>query len=250
MKSLVFFVPIRESFAFLSVRQNVIRIPEVLIQLKEAERIINESYKEFEGSVDLISIMQSDWPPVGKPSVNSHLTHKGVENTSAKVTALRKKLSIIVSYVSQVGLFNRYLKTYSYPEFLMGNSISSKALSVVLKRCSMQKMIKSILEEDSVIEDALPTNYYIIFKRIAGKYVEQERIDSATFKFGFEQIALKENFKEFIYLGPGQSLPVKFSNLSANQFTELESISMDPMLNWFWTDVREPVFSTPASIVI
>lgn len=250
MKSLVFFVPVKESFAFLSIRQNLIRIPEVLIRLKEAERVINDLQSQFGGSVDLVSIMQSDWKVATLKPQKSNVKPLAVANTSLRVMVLRKKLSLIVSYVSQVGLFDRYIKSSSYPEFMMHNSNSYKAISVSLKHCSMKKMIESILEEELPEEDLVSSSSYVIFKRTAGKYKEYEKMHSTTFKSRFEQFTLKERLEGFIHLGPGQSVHINFSDLSANYFTELESISVDPILNWFWTDVRSPIFATEASIAI
>lgn len=251
VKSLVFFVPIQESFAFLSIRQNLIRIPEVLIRLKEAEQFINELQSEFKGSVDLISIMQSNWNKESSfISQKTDIQPRAITNISSNVVTLRKKLSLIVSYASQIGLFDRYIKSFSYPEFLMYSSLSDKAVLVAVKHCSMKKMIQSVLEEELPKEDKKTSISYVIFKRDSSQYQECERIFGSNFKPSFEQFTLKKNLKAFIHLGPGQSLPISFSDLSASQFTELESISMDPLLYWFWSDVRLPIFDTEASIAI
>ncbi|MBE8221520.1 MAG: hypothetical protein HAW60_02205 [Bdellovibrionales bacterium] len=248
MKSLVFFVPVKESFAFLSIRQNLIRIPEVLIRLKEAERIIISMDNQFKGYVDLVSIMQSDWASNHLKVQNKKTSHLSIANNSEHLMILRTKLSLIASYVSQIGLFDRYIKSCSYPEFMMCDSNSYKAIDVSLKKSSVKKMIQSILESNLPKTD-LPLSY-TVFKRIAGKYKKYQKINSLSFKSCFEQFTLKENLEGFVHLGPGQSMNLNFSELSTNKFTELESISTDPLLSWFWTDVRLPVFATKASIAI
>lgn len=250
MKSLVFFVPVKESLSFLSIRQNLIRIPEVLIRLKEAEVIINNLQNQFKGFVNLISIMESNWreSTLDPQKYNKNLLTTA--DSSEDIIILHKKLSLIVSYVSQVGLFDRYIKSFSYPEFIMHNSSSHRSMSVSLKHCSMKKMLRSVLEEDLPSEELLSSSLCVIFKKNSRKYTEYQKINFTTFKSSFEQFTLKEGLKSFVHLGPGQSLHSEFSDLSANQFTELESISLDPILNWFWTDVRLPIFATEASATV
>lgn len=251
MKSLVYFVPVRESFTFLSIRQNLIRIPEILIRLREAEHVVNEFHSQFQGTVDLISIMQSNWT---EATLNLQKTGNDtplvITEGSPSAGILRKKLSLIVSYASQVGLFDRYLKSSSYPEFIMHNSDSYSATLVSLKHCSMKQAIQNILEEDLPEEKIAALSSYVIFKRVVDQYEEYEKIEIVNFKARFEQFTLTESLKAFVHLGPGQSSHINFSDLSSSQFTELESIFMDPVLNWFWSDIRLPVFATEPSIAI
>lgn len=251
MKSLVFFVPIQESFAFLSIRKNLIRIPEVLTRLRETEKIVNSLQNQFKGSVDLISIMQSNWSQEKTfAPTKSNLKPMTLDTVSSSVFILRKKLSVIVSHAAQVGLFDRYLKASSYPDFIMHHSKSDKAALVALKNCSMKKMVQSILEDELPEEDKKSSAGYSIFFRDAGQYKEHSKIAETNFKSSFEHFTLQENLKAFIHIGPGQSLHINFFDFSSNQFTELEFISTDPLLAWFWSDVHLPIFSTTASMAI
>lgn len=249
MTSLLFFVSIEENFIFPSIRQNLIRIPEVLLRLKEAEVLLNQLIDQE--PVDLIKIMQSKWALTAdaKTNLSKHLQLEQITQTP-ELLIFQKKLHLIASYASQIAIFDRYIKFNAHPDFVMYNSHSDKAALVSLKKYPIKKIIKDILQGRIKKQKNKDLSSYVIFSRKNRKYRQQEKIHFSDFKFDFEAFVLKEKLKAFVHLGPGQSMRVTFSKLSSAQFTELESISTDPLLNWFWTDIRLPVFSAESKIAV
>lgn len=249
MTSLLFFVSVKESFIFPAIRQNLIRIPEVLLRLKEAETLLNQ-FNDNQ-TIDMIKLMQSQWLATGKTH-NQSIKHLQIDTIaqSAELLNFQHKLQLIASYVSQVGLFDRYIKLNSYPEFILYNTQCCQAALASVKKYPIKKMIKNILQNKWQTETNKDLDTYVVLKRKNGQYIQQQKISHSDFKFQFEAFALTANLKAFVHLGPGQSMQIAFSKLSAAQFTELETISTDPLLNWFWTDARLPVFNSEIKLAI
>ncbi len=212
------------------IRKAVVRIPEVSIRVKEAQKIIDRCFEE---SFDLHSYIVSP---------QSSFLHN-------------IRLKSLASAIVQIGLYERYIKFNLKPNFIVGNSNGDSALNVISGQQSFQEMIinnssLNLEQAGSEVDTSNVTNLVLSGVsleeyKVVSLDLEEERdlkkINEKQMDFQeiFKDLVCEKDVKRFINIGP--SMPLVNESMRNNCFVELQlcdSIEMDPMLNWFWTDSR------------
>jgi hypothetical protein len=233
------------SIDFLEIRSHVCRIPEVSLKLEEAQTIWD---KECAGELSLVHFLNSE-------------NNTFFNNINVKSLALA---------VIQIGLFDRYVRKNEKPHFLIGDTQNDAALMV----CSGQKSLEELIRGSqacSLLRPAAPLQMvgeiflkgqklpsYEVFSRVfpvVKKAVNTHgdgvnSTDNETLLYhpiGVSAASLdevirmaceKENVSKVIYVGPG-GLPHRSIMETNMDLQWLDSIDLDPMLNWFWSDIRK-----------
>jgi hypothetical protein len=222
----------RNGLDSIALRNNILRIPEVSIKIREAQAILDAQ---------------------NLASVHLHTYIASSEATFARNIKLRSLAAAIV----QVGLYERLARTNRKPDILLGNINGDSALAVAIGRLSFEQMICSspaletlkpalrLAAVDGVEPEPLLTGVclteYEAFAR------EDRDGDSAflSLKSGFMDIkkmmlALVESdeVRTFIHIGPEGLACNELDFQGADDVEFLDSIELDPMLGWFWSAVR------------
>jgi hypothetical protein len=224
----------RNGLDFIELRQGVVRIPEVTLRLREAQAI----FDRMEGvEIDLLSMICSD----------DELFFKNIQ--------LKSLLSAIV----QVGLFDRYCKSQKRPDFMVGNSNGDSALLVCAGRLSFQAMV----EASQALSSFRPTERTVIslvavatpllsglslteYHALETKVCDQGALEYHPMKGSSMELRKliaslnqDQNVARFINIGPASALRGSdYRNLGSGDIESLDSIELDPMLGWFWRNVR------------
>lgn len=216
------------SLDFTEVRNQVLRIPEVAQKIREAQKVWDRISPM---SVDFANFIGSD-----DKTFQGHIRLKSLTTT-----------------IVQVGLFERHLKSTKAPKWLMGSLSSDAAVKVAAKIMTFEELILkspalSGLTNVTPIDQkgGLPilsgmalTEYGVLESSDQGEY--QVKIQGAMdFAKMILQFLAAQNVSRFVNIGPGsgllsrQLLPPDYEEIQI-----LESIDVDPMLNWFWPALRE-----------
>lgn len=230
----------RNGLDFWDVRLGVLRIPEVMGRLREAQRILDSI--ESVPRLDLICYVAS-----------------GDEHFQRNI-----KLKSLAAAIVQVALYERFAKLGRRPHFLLGASNSDPSMMV----CAGLQTFESLVRDSAALDTLRPAAEKPVGLRpgddapvLAGiSLVEYQALEAQPTESGgvhwsqvaagfmdFKKIAakLQEEFEvmHFINVGPangllgwGQKPPS--SSVSGLDLVVLDSIEMDPMLGWFWRDVR------------
>ena len=215
------------SLDFQDVRNNVIRIPEVVHRLRQAQEI---------------------WDASGYP-VFDLANFAGSED---RIFLGNIRLKSLAAAVIQVGLYDRYLKTYQQPSFVIGNSNGDSAIKVVAGLMSFEDLIVKSnafrivrtnttihLTEAPLLAGISLTEYGVLKKNAEGKYEELNLKNMEVEKI-ISYLIDDEEVKKLINVGPGNVLMKNSSQLlSLRDVQVLESIDIDPLLSWFWSGFRE-----------
>jgi hypothetical protein len=224
MKSVVVFAG-RNGVDFSEVRTAVLRIPEVSIKIRQAQKVIDSMGLDL----DLVAIANSD-----DAVVNRH--------TSVKT---------ILSSLVQLALFERSLRSQRKPNYLLGaaneqsvldlikgESLSSfvqKALAAEALECSQAdagKVIPLTSQENlefAVLEVTINEN-----GQLKGA---NEVLRASEAKKLFVEMIEKMNVTKFVNIGPSNALASSKEEV-LEPVTVIDSIEADPILNWFWQGLR------------
>ncbi len=212
---------------FQDIRDNVIRIPEVSTRIREAQDVWDAlSDSEFSFYNFLVS--------------------------EDSVYLSNIKLKSLLTSIVQVGLYDRYARKFGRPEYAVGMINGDSPLSVCLGELSFEDMILgSQAAQPSLPLVALSPVGEPVLSGISlaemgvfranedtGKYerFEEDKQDlSKIINLLIEGCGVQK----FVNVGPGSSVlePVK-KDLSMRDVQVIESIDADPMLNWFWPELR------------
>lgn len=216
---------------FQDIRTNVIRIPEVVIRLRQAQEIWD---KLSANPLDLTNFVAS-------------------ENS---VFLGNIRLKSFATAIVQIGLLDRYLKTHTLTEFVVGAVNGDSPLRVAIGDMTFYDMVASssalaghstragltpILGGELPILSGMQLAEYGVFKKdlARGGYqsisMDLREVDKLIF-------SLVDEFevKKIVMIGPGSNLFGKSTlDLSDRDVQVLESIDLDPMLSWFWSRLRE-----------
>ena len=237
----------RNGLDFWDVRLGVLRIPEVLGRLREAQRVLDET------------------PDIAKVDLFCYVA-SGDEYFQRNI-----KLKSLAASIVQVALYDRFAKLGRRPHFMLGVSNSDPAMMV----CAGARTFDSMVRESPALDTLrLATERPIEIVRAAAEaapvlsgisLVEYEALEAQPLEgapegsgqiawmpiasgfMDFKKIAAKlqeeHEATQFISIGPantllgcGQRPPT--TGVSGLDLTVLDSIEMDPMLGWFWRDVR------------
>lgn len=214
---------------FQDIRTNVIRIPEVVMRIREAQNIWDKvsptplDLANFIGSEDSVFL--------------SHI-----------------KLKSFATAVVQVGLLDRYLKNHKMPEFVVGAINGDSPMRVAMGQISFFELVSESLATN-VTRPRTPANInaldlpilagvqlveYAVYRR--GEEGDFERIatDTREVERMIVELVDDQEVNKLVMVGPGSSVSgKKVLDLTSRDVQVLESIDLDPMLSWFWSNLKE-----------
>jgi hypothetical protein len=230
----------RNGLDFWDVRLGTLRIPEVVARVRQAQRILDEIADL--PSLDLFCYIAS-----------------GDDHFQRNI-----KLKSLAAAIVQVGLFDRFSRLGRRPNYLLGASNSDPAMMVcsgflpfellvresqalqTLRPLSERPLAPGPGEEAPVLAGISLIEYQALEAQLVdGGGVEWTQVASGFMDFKKIAAKLQEDYEvtNFINIGPANGLlgcgqrpaPVAVSGLD---LVVLDSIEMDPLLGWFWRDVR------------
>lgn len=214
---------------FQDIRANVVRIPEVISRIREAQKIWDTVSSQ---SLDLANFIGSE----------------------DAVFLSQIKLKAFATAVVQIGLLDRYLKTHDLPEYILGAINGDSPMKVAMGLMNFVELVaespasgsapeprlKAVLASELPILSGVQLTEYAIYKR--GQDGTFERLPSdvrEAEKMVVELVDLHE-VNKLVMVGPGNSIfGRRVMDLTARDVQVLESIDMDPMLSWFWSHLKE-----------
>jgi len=231
------------SLDFLDVRTNVCRIPEVIQRIRQAQNYL-DLHTDFE--LDLMNFIGSD-----DRTFLNHIRYKS-----------------LAASIVQVGLYDRYRKFNQEPDFFMGNVNGDSALQVACGVISFTSMLRKspVFGEELYGEEGLrhrqPVSLqagsdpvlsgfslteYAVFSKMkssdeAGEAESFGKMDIEKMSISkmIHQLVEEESVDKIINIGPGNLLVTRTGDdLILDQIAILESIDLDPMLNWFWPSLKD-----------
>lgn len=250
MKSVVVFAG-RSGVDFSEVRASVLRIPEVSIKIRQAQKAIDQL---GHAEIDLLAIANAE-----DSVINQHSSVK-----------------IILSSLVQLALFERSLRSQRKPNYLMastkelgvldlikGETISSfvqKALAGDANQTTAAKNSGSLasagVSASASVGEAAPllaSNVIAINAEASadeGFSILEVNINEAGTLKGinevlkgseaktlFTDLIEKMNVTKFVNIGPSNAL-ANSNDETLESVTVIDSIEADPMLNWFWQGLR------------
>ncbi len=270
----------RNGLDFLELRLGTVRIPEVSLRVREAQRILDGLDVE---RIDLMSAIVAD------------------DESFFRNIKIKSLLAAIV----QVGLYDRLLKSQRSPDVLIGTSNGDSALLV----CAGQQTFEAMVVQSLAIQNLKPRLHAVAAVSLNGAAVTlpdqnlpfsqsmnlpipgmqiplaplpttvaaqdsndpteaglpsltglsltefrafMRSEDGGLLELGQAVMDLKRLVAEvvehqgvtrFINLGPGTAIPSsEYEQIAemagADEVTVIDSIDLDPMLNWFWKQMR------------
>ena len=254
----------RNGLDFLELRLGAVRIPEVSLRIRDAQKILDALDVE---RVDLL----------------------GSTVTEDESFFRNIKIKSLLAAIVQVGLYERLLKSQRAPEILIGNSNGDSPLLVCAGQMTFEDMVKNsaalqtlqplppretaegVSAPTSLLaavplgllpglqaplatlsQTAMPT-----LPSLAGLSLTEFRAflrneDGSMSEVGQPVMDLKKLLTEvvehqtisrFINVGPGAAINSNDYEAigeaaGADEVTVIDSIDLDPMLNWFWKQMR------------
>lgn len=273
----------RNGLDFLELRLGSVRIPEVSLRIREAQRI-------FDGlDIERIDLL-------------------GATVTEDESFFRNIKVKSLLAAIVQVGLYDRLLKTQRAPDVLVGSSNGDSALLVCAGQMTFEAMVRSsaalktltpVSKRDetglaasatsaasglpsgaslgllpgfqaplgaTALNSGLPSadadrsiarEALSVVPSLSGVCLTEFRAfmraeDGGMVEVGQPVMDLKRLMTEviehqsvarFINVGPGLAVPTAEYELmaeaaGADEVTVIDSIDLDPMLNWFWREMR------------
>ena len=214
---------------FLELRTSIIRIPEVLAKLKEAQTFIDRAQAQ---APDLIQFVTSD----------------------DAVFWSRSRYREIAVGVVQLGLYERYQKRFGAADFVLAGDSECNPVQVLSGRMRLGEYVihLAMREEQRLPLDA--TQAPALAKGISMPDFQlyqwnEEATPNFQMQDGGKKRALSEQLmrirdefgvQRFVNIGHGQSISGSALNeLVDKELHIMESIDLDPMLSWFW-DIDSP----------
>ena len=204
-------------------RNSILRIPEVSRKLKEAQNIIDQILEKGV-HVDLYSFVQST---------------DGLFNSNSSLKSL-------VAGIVQIGLFDRFVKYRSRPQFLVGRINGCSAIKVC---AGLQSIEDFIVTSDYCKENTLIARFTQQNARLAGVKLEeygalqwneegfyknliQESKGSSAI---MEELSSSYLVNQCVHVGPCYDFRLKeFDNAGLYNLSSMSSIDLDPILSSFW----------------
>jgi hypothetical protein len=215
---------------FQDIRTNVIRIPEVVGRLREA---------------------QSIWDTIS----NIPLDLANFIGSEDEVFLGNIRLKNFASAVVQLGLLDRYLKSHSLPEYVVGVINGDSPMKVAIGQKTFFDLIsESPSTGNPVIAAVRPLGGPCDFPILSGVQIAEYAVFRRNGQGEYARISLEtrdaekmimslideHGVKKLVMVGPGASLAGrKLAELSARDVQLLETIDLDPMLSWFWLNLKE-----------
>lgn len=216
---------------FQEIRMNVVRIPEVVVRIREAQSLWDKlagttlDLANFIGSEDSIFLGQI-------------------------------KLKGFATAIVQVGLLDRYLKSNKMPEFVIGAINGDSPMKLAMGQVSFAELVGESPAVTNFASRPLKTASsggldlpiltgvqlaeYAVFRRNStGEYEAVVSQEKDVEKMIVELIDAYQ-VNRMVMVGPGHSFfGRKMTDLTSRDVQVLESIDLDPMLSWFWSNLKE-----------
>lgn len=227
----------KNSLDSFELRMGVVRIPEVLGRVREAQRILDS---QDLAKTDLLNIICSG------------------DEVFKRDARMRSLLVAIV----QVGLYDRFLKTQRHPDYFVGLAKADSAVRVASGVQSFQDLILnssaiealkgteqrilSLVTELTLTWQESDTEEFCVLGAAKEAPVEENGQHLSLARDGFSDLrqtvlALSEErgVTRFIHIGPAGGLKsFDYNQLGNDEIEALDSIELDPMLGWFWRTYR------------
>lgn len=210
----------------IELRHSVARIPEVSRKLKIAQFLVDQA-QGANSKVDLFSSLHS------------------TDGDFASQQDLRALLSAIV----QVGLYERYVRFYGQPHFLVGTTNGVSSLSVAKGDQSFEEMVigsqyfQALLENNGEESEVNAPRLTLTglsleeFGVVANKESKFENLDWQT-QDCYQilcQLHQDHQVEQFVHVGP--SFEFRDREMAKRKIFEFllgNSVELDPILNSFW----------------
>ena len=203
----------------LKTRASVLRIPQVSNRLREAQSLLDWGPWE-DSKTDFFSFLLSD---------------------DRKFNEKRLLKKLIVSVV-QLGLFDRYIKYYGSPDFMIGPLRGTSALEICAGVHSFEEMVFEA--EYSLGLNKIPTlvdweqkelEHYQVYRLDRDSRYRKHSCRGEEVLDILEELQLNGFINECVFIGFGD----EFSSEMLRQKEEvlissISSIELDPLLNSFW----------------
>ncbi len=215
---------------FQDIRTNVIRIPEVVMRIREAQGIWD---KVSPTPLDLANFIGSE-----DDVFLSHI-----------------KLKSFATAVVQVGLLDRYLRNHKMPEYVVGAINGDSPMRVAMGQVTFLEMVTESLATNSakprtpvapasalglpILAGVQLVEYAVFCRGPEGDYLRQNT-DVREVERMIVDLVDQYEVNKLVMVGPGSSVSgKKVLDLTSRDVQVLESIDLDPMLSWFWSNLRE-----------
>lgn len=231
MKNAVVFAG-RNGLDFSELRMGVLRIPEVTLRIREAQRILDTTDLP---KIDLFNVVMSD----------DECFFRNI------------KLKSLLASIVQVGLFDRYVKNQRRPDYMVGNSNGDAAMMVAAGLMSFEQMVRSSQALDtlkpsekivSLVVEAAPllaglslTEFRALQAVQTENGLAYQPINQSAMEIGKSVGTLhtEQNVRRFINIGPAPAIRrPEFDAIGGEDIESIDSIELDPMLGWFWSSIR------------
>lgn len=228
MKDAVVFNGIH-SLDFNDIRGNVMRIPEVVNRIRQAQEIWD---RQSPLALDIANFIGSE----------------------DRVFLSNLRLKSLAAAIVQAALFDRYMRLAKAPLLLVGPTNDDSAMKVAAKILSFEEMVLSSpaltglripTPTIGVAKEGLPVLSGMALTEY-GAYIAKgdtyEVVQSGMMDFAkmVTELSATYGVERFVNVGPGnvlmarKSLPMDFEEVQI-----LESIDLDPLLSWFWAGMRD-----------
>ena len=213
---------------FQDIRTNVIRIPEVVVRIREAQAIWD---KVASTPLDLANFIGSE-----DDVFLSHI-----------------KLKSFATAVVQVGLLDRYLKNHKMPEYVVGAINGDSPMRVAMGHQSFLELVTESLATSGprprvpvanaldlpILAGVQLVEYAVFCRGAEGDFVRQPSEVREVERMIVDLVDQHE-VNKLVMVGPGHSVSgKKVLDLTSRDVQVLESIDLDPMLSWFWSNLKE-----------
>jgi hypothetical protein len=164
--------------------------------------------------------------------------------------------SLCVAIV-QIGLFDRFKKNFKSPEYLVGDSRNDSALLVAAEKITLPDLILRSraagvvrpIEMATANREGLPIlngqsfAMYEVFSTLgigdSAELYKSAGLREMDIAKLIRTLYHDHSVRKIVNIGPGQSQFAIPSEDAANEVLTLESIDLDPMLSWFWKELRK-----------
>ena len=211
---------------FNEIRRNVIRIPEVIHRVREAQAIWDQT---CDRNLDLANFICSD--------DQSFLGNLRLKNLATAVV--------------QLGLLDRFLKVAELPEWLLGLSNGDAPLRVAARQETFDELIRGSQALSSIRPQQIPglsglpvlsgvslAEFSVLSKDETGfRPVIEHEMD---LRKALVTLLDGARPKRVVVLGPGHShVQHLLRDLGGGKIEIVDSVALDPLLGWFYTPAPE-----------
>jgi hypothetical protein len=211
---------------FSEIRRNVIRIPEVMHRVRDTQTIWDQV---CDRTLDLANFIGSD--------DQGFLGNLRLKN--------------LATAVIQLGLLDRLMKTTELPEWLMGLSNGDAPLRVASRQETFEELVRGSQALSAIRPQSLPgLGGLPILAGVSLAEFSVLKKDETGFRPALEhemdlRKAMKTlidgaNAKRIVVVGPGHShVQMMAREVGGKQIEVIDSVSLDPVLFWFYTEPTE-----------